>query len=350
VLPLFHGAAKTGDRGPRTRAGLTARSIAAIVLLATSLAGCGGTHKARASESTKTDAAAVATTAQLAETVQNEAHGTRVKAVSAQPGDELVFRTTVPGSATPSRISVVVAVTHQPASRWTVTASAAGQSSSAAVTSTDGTALTLARLRYVCFLPPAPSPCPAEHVTSSATSTSLQFDAAPGSEIELLANVGPISPSAIPTKPPGKLALPPYSPVQTVAITPSAAVGAKTASPSAASSVTVGPGDTIALRTDVHGLANGAPQPLTVTVSGGPGAALAVTASVPGGTPSRATVRSATGNPIEIVLPHYDCELPPRPTFCPQKRVQTASHRWAITFAGWPRMPPVVISAEIEAG
>jgi hypothetical protein len=75
-----------------------------------------------------------------------------------------------------------------------------------------------------------------------------------------------------------------------------------------------------------------------------------VSASVPGGTPSKATLSSAAGSPMAIVLPRYNCGLPPSPTFCPPSRIVAASHTYTLTIDASPKTPPIIIQTTAQGG
>ena len=109
------------------------------------------------------------------------------------------------------------------------------------------------------------------------------------------------------------------------------------------------PGDTAAIRIVLTGSTVGAPQPLTVNFAQGPSKSINVSANVPGGPPSTATITSASGRPIALVSPRYGCYLPPYPTFCPGSNITAKSHKYAVTFNGIPKLP-VVITLAVQAG
>jgi hypothetical protein len=116
-----------------------------------------------------------------------------------------------------------------------------------------------------------------------------------------------------------------------------------------ASTVSVHPGDTAAIRVTLTGSVIGAPQPVALKFAQGPSKSISVSASVSGGTPSTATITSASGRPIALVSPKYGCSLPPYPTFCPGSHVTAKSRNYAITFNATPKTP-VVITLLVQAG
>jgi hypothetical protein len=108
-------------------------------------------------------------------------------------------------------------------------------------------------------------------------------------------------------------------------------------------------GDVLQIRVAVAGSVVGAPQPLTLKFGQGPSKTINLSASVPGGSASNATISSASGHPIAIVLPRYSCYLPPYPTFCPATNIKAESHKYALTVNAIPKVP-IVISALVQAG
>jgi hypothetical protein len=94
----------------------------------------------------------------------------------------------------------------------------------------------------------------------------------------------------------------------------------------------------------------GALQPVTVTINQGPAKTITISAHASGGPPSGATVKSASGSPITIVLARYNCYVPPTPTFCPAARVAAPPHRYSLTFMAAPGTATIEIQAKVEAG
>jgi hypothetical protein len=105
----------------------------------------------------------------------------------------------------------------------------------------------------------------------------------------------------------------------------------------------------VTFSTRIGGAIVGAPQLLTISLSQGPAAELTVSASVPGGQPSRASIKSGQG-PIVLVLPRFVCYLPPQPTFCPPAQTVVGPHHYVLTFRVTPYTPPVGLSATVDAG
>jgi hypothetical protein len=69
-----------------------------------------------------------------------------------------------------------------------------------------------------------------------------------------------------------------------------------------------------------------------LTLERGPAPSLKVTARA-GGQTSAVTITSATGTPLSLVKPRYECSVPPAPTFCPAKAAGTTSHAYQLRFA-----------------
>jgi hypothetical protein len=345
----------TPREGAHLRRLMASRTAIAILVAAAAmlLAACGGSHKAPTKASTTAPPPHGPTARALAETI-SEAHGAQPSpSIRAAPGGVLEFHTSVPGIADSPAVKVSLTFVREPATSWKVTASADGQKASAIVTSANGKPLTLVRLGYTCALPPAASLCPAQHVAASATHVRMQFSAQPGSNIELVAIAGPVTEPASGTSPPGTLVVPAYALTELVEAIPAPLTnsGAPTKlKRTIGTAVTAQPGYTVALRTEVAGVAIGAPQPATISFSQGPGTTINVSVSDPGGKTASATIKSASGSPITIVLPRYPCYVPPTPTSCPAVRIRTSPHHYAVTFRAWPKMPPIVIDAQVESG
>ena len=339
----------------RTRKLTLAGSVAAASLF---LAACGGSsHKSTTTGKTSTTTSAPTTTTTkkktstvrpLKELVIVEKSGAPAgPSVSAKAGDRVVFRTTVPGVVTGKPVKVLLALASGPGKKLTVTASAAGQRSTASVTSSGGTPITLFEPHYGCPLPPVPTFCPAHGAALVKGTVTAQFKAPPAIPIEMTAVVGPV-PGVAPFPTPGTVVVPAYVVTEGVAArsptTPTTATPAPPTTTAAAK-----PGDTVVLQTKLKGSKNGTPQPVTVSFNQGPAKTLTVSASVPGGAVSRATITSATGSPIALVTPRYSCFLPPKPTFCPLSKVKAAGHHYSITFPGAP-YAAVTIEALAQAG
>ncbi len=329
-------------------------SVASAVCAAVVLAACGGGgHKTTTTTTTNTTTTATTPVkakpkpAPLTATVEvAKATAAASTSATAKNGDIVEFRTRVPVVKGKRHVTVTVTLSQSPASKWTMTATAAGQKAHATLTSANGKALILSELHYTCTLPPLPSFCPARKVTSGTKKLSMQFTTAPTTPVTLVATAGPIS-GGHPTTAPGTLVVPAYDVTALVlAHAPGASSSAK---PSPTTSARAG--DVVLLRARLKGgkgSENGAPQPLTLTFDQGPAKTLNVSAGVPGGAVSHATITSANGKPIAIVTPRYTCYLPPTLTFCPVSKVTAASHRYSVTFPGSPKTE-VTLEALVQA-
>jgi hypothetical protein len=328
-------------------------SVASVACAAIVLTACGGGGHKTTTTTPKTTTTATTPVkakpkpAPLSATVEvAKAAGPASSTATAKNGDIVEFRTRVPVVKGKRHVTVTVNLSQSPASKWTMTATAAGQKAHATLTSTNGKALILSELHYTCTLAPVPSFCPARKVTSASKKLSMQFTTAPATPVTLVATVGPIS-GAHPTTPPGTLVVPAY------AVTALVLAHAPGASPSAKPSPTTSarPGDVVLLRARLKGgkgSENGAPQPVTMTFDQGPGKTLNLSAGVPGGAVSHATITSANGKSIALVTPRYTCYLPPTLTFCPATTVTAASHRYSVTFPGTPKTE-ITLEAVVQA-
>jgi hypothetical protein len=104
------------------------------------------------------------------------------------------------------------------------------------------------------------------------------------------------------------------------------------------------------LSTVIAGAIQGAPQTVTLSIDQGPGSKVHVSASVAGGQTSQATIKSANGSPIAIVLPRYACSMPPVPTFCPAMQIFAGFHRYMLKFAAAPTTPRITLYATVQRG
>jgi hypothetical protein len=328
-------------------------SVASVAFAAIVLTACGGgghkttTTTPKTTTTTTTPVKTKPKPAPLSATVEvAKAAGLASGTASAKNGDIVEFRTRVPVVAGKRHVTVTVNLSQSPASKWTMTATAAGQKAHATLTSSNGKALILSELHYTCTLAPVPSFCPARKVTSASKKLSMQFTTTPATPVTLVATVGPIS-GAHPTTPPGTLVVPAYAVTALVlAHAPGASSSAK---PSPTTSAR--PGDVVLLRARLKGgkgSENGAPQPVTMTFDQGPGKTLNLSAGVPGGAVSHATITGANGKSIALVTPRYTCYLPPTLTFCPATTVTAASHRYSVTFPGTPKTE-ITLEAVVQA-
>ena len=328
-------------------------SVASVAFAAIVLSACGGGgHKTTTTTPTTTTTATTPVKAKpkpapLSATIEvAKASGPASTTATAKNGDIVEFRTRVPVINGQRHVTVTVNLSQSPASKWTMTATAAGQKAHATVTSTNGKALILSELHYTCTLPPLPSFCPARRVTSTTKNLSMQFTTVPATPVTLVATVGPIS-GAHPTTPPGTLVVPAY------AVTALVLAHAPGASPAAKPGPTTSarPGDVVLLRARLKGgkgSENGAAQPVTMNFDQGPNKTLNLSAGVPGGAVSHATITSANGKAIALVTPRYTCYLPPTLTFCPAGTVTAASHRYSVTFPGTPKTE-ITLEAVVQA-
>jgi hypothetical protein len=341
----------------RTRLALVV--IAATI--ATAVAGCGGSSKKSTSTTTTTTTTATATTTSasttkkasgpphkpvLTETVVVAKSGVpAAKSATVKAGDAAVFRTFAPAKHKAKPVKVTIAVT-QAGPKWMVTASTKGQKpATATITSATGKPLPI-ELLYSCELPPTPTFCPPDHV-SNGKHVSAVFTTTHAAPLTLTAVVAPPT-STTKTTTPGTLVVSPYHVIEQVASrTPT--TGATPAPVSFGTTATVKPGDELLLKSKLTGAANGATQPLTLTINQGPGKSLTVTGGVPGGKTSTVTVNSANGKPIAIVTPRFSCYLPPTPTFCPASKISAGSHKYVVTFPATPGTAAVRLSALVQA-
>lgn len=329
-------------------------SVASVACAAIVLAACGGGgHKTTTTTTTNSTTTATAPVkakpkpAPLSATIEVAKATTPASTTAtAKNGDIVEFRTRVPVVKGKRHVTVTVNLSQSPASKWTMTATAAGQNAHATLTSGDGKALVLSELHYTCTLPPVPSFCPARKLKSASNNLSMQFTTTPAAPVTLVATVGPIS-GAHPTTLPGTLVVPAYD--VTALVLAHAPGASSTAKPSPTTSAR--PGNVVLLRARLKGgkgSENGAPQPVTLTFDQGPAKTLNLAAGVPGGAVSHATITSATGKPIALVTPRYTCYLPPTLTFCPASRVTAASHKYSVTFPGTPKTD-VTLEAVVQA-
>lgn len=334
-----------------------------LVGVAFLLAGCGGGHKSSSSSTTssttsghkatgkktgaKSSGAKKSATLQELITVAKSGSSPSANA-TASTGDPVEFATHVPGGRNAKAVPVQLTFSQDAPTKWTVTASTKNHSATATLTSKNGKPIPLDLLTYGCALPPAPTFCPVSNVHTSHGHISAQFSATSTTPILIGATVGPL-PNAPPAPPHSTLVAPTYTLQLTVASVPKKHSSSTPAAKPGASA-SVHPGDVVTIGVHLGGTVVGAPQPVTLGFSQGPAKSITVSASVPGGTPAKATLNSATGNPIAIVLPRYRCGLPPSPTFCPLSKIVAASHSYTLTIDASPKTPPIVIQAAAQGG
>jgi hypothetical protein len=322
------------------------------------LGACGGsaTHT---SSTTSTAAAGTTTTTpartpsslpsvkvltELVRRVSNDSPGPYRASVSPQRRDVVDFATVLPHKG-PAIGSLKVSVQRGPGTALTVTASGGGHTATATVKSPDGKPLTLLEPRYPCQVPPTPTYCPALGLTTGGNGDTLSFKPSGHIPIVVVATVGPLVGESLPASHPSAVKQPPYT-VSAQVRDATSAVTTGHAAPFE-SSVSVHGGDTISVRALITGKA-GASQSVTVHIPKGPSKRIAVTASVPGGAPSQATITSADNTPLSLDHVRYSCFVPPSPTFCPAQRLHTAAKGYTLVFPGAPDTP-VVVSITVGA-
>jgi hypothetical protein len=282
----------------------------------------------------------------LRQTVIVAKRGARAgSAVKIKKGALLAFRTTAPGVPGSGPVAVTLKISRGPAAKLTVAASAQGKQSTATLTSATGKPLTLLLPQYTCELPPSPSFCPGHNAHVNSDRIQIQFKTDPAIPIVIAAIAGaPTSSPAAPKS--GSLVAPAYTVTQFVS---AHAAGAKPGSTVPSTTAVARPGDVVMLRTRLLGILRAAPQPLTISFDQGPATTLHVSASVPGGAKSTATIKAAGGSPIALVRLHYVCLLPPTPSFCPASKVIAGSHHYSVTFPASP-LTGVTLQASAQAG
>jgi hypothetical protein len=336
--------------------------IGVLLGVALLLAGCGGGHKSSSSTTsssttsgqkssgkhTGTKTSGAKKSVSLGVLIASAKSGSPPSAnATASTGDPVQFITHVPGDRNAKAVPVQLNFSQDAPTKWTVTASVKNHQATATLTSKNGKPIPLAALNYGCALPPAPTFCPVSNVHTSHDHISAQFTANPGLPIVIGATVGPL-PNAPASPPHSTVIAPTYKIKMSVASVPKKHSGSARAKPGPTASVH--PGDVLAISVHLGGAVVGATQPLTLSFSQGPAKSITVSASVPGGTPAKATFNSATGSPIAIVLPRYHCGLPPSPTFCPLSKIVAASRSYTLTIDASPKTPPISIQAEAQAG
>jgi len=326
-------------------------SISSAVACAIVVCACGGGQEAstRKPVTTKSAPAPKPAPAVITETAALTTDEQAASAaLRASPGSHVIFRTIYPASLAGRPHKVRILVVRVTPSRWKITVTADGQHAGATVSSSTRKPITLVNLAYSCAAPPTASICPIKDVHTTAVRTEFQFTALPGAPSAITADVGPIA-AGSPPKPTTTLQVPTYQVKEEVVAGPPADQPASPAVVVAGSTASVRPGDSVSLATVLRGHIAGARQPVTVRFRQGPASTITISASVPGGTISTARVNSATGSPIELILPTYRCYLPPTPSSCPVKTIRAGAGRYAFTFAAGP-LEPVLLKAEVRAG
>lgn len=333
-------------------------SRASVILVTASMVatGCGSVqHAATAPTSSRTvpakGPAPVAPPAVVTEGVRTATPGTPFTAATiAAPGDTLQFLTRLPGAATAARAGVGLELTNGRGGKLVVTARSHGRTSTATATvpRAGRKRLVLAAVRYICNLPPAATFCPIRRERRTRSGYDLAFSSSPASPIVLSVILGPGGAPVRAAGRPGTLIVPPYTVAEGLRVIPAA--GAPATATAQSGSVSARPGDMLAMISHLKGASRGATQRLTVSFSQGPARSIAVSARVAGGSTAHATIRSANGAAIGLVLPRFACYLSPTPTFCPARRIHAASRRYSLTFSASPRTAPVVVLVTVQRG
>lgn len=324
-------------------------SVALVISTATLVAACGGAHKSKTSTTRSTVAPTTRTRRKakpkpVVEEVRRPGTKAYAGSVVAHPGEQLVLHTLL-GAKGRQKVSLTIGT--GPSKTLSIAATTRGHTSTATVTSSTGKPLTLMKIHYSCALPPAPTFCPASGITANRKRVRVNFTTTRTAPITVLAVVGPVSTPIPAVHNPGVTVVPPYTVTELVRALPK---NAKPPVGQPSSSATVHPGDSLVLISRVTSHLRGATQPIKITIDQGPARSVTVSASAPGGQPANATVRSATGSPIALVLARYVCYLPPYPTFCPPLATKVASHRYSLTVAAAPGTAAPVVLATVQAG
>lgn len=324
-------------------------SAPTVAVLALMLSACGGGSKSSTTTTKSTTTATHKTQSHAAlplESVRIGTSQTYATAATASPADAVSFRTVLPAGSKGS--PVLIKITAGPAKALTVTATAGQSSGTATVRSANGTQLTLLEPHYSCTLPPVPSFCPAKSVTKTAHGYTLQFNPRATSTIQVSALVGPVTLPKPKVTAAGKSVVPPYTVTELLRVRNPGSSASSSSIP-AAPTVSAKPGQLVVMYSEVKSGVHGAKQPVTVTLNQGPGKSLTITAAAKGGPSSTATVKSASGSPIALVLPHYTCYVTPTPTFCPASSIKTAPHRYILTFEAAPGTATIELQALVQA-
>jgi hypothetical protein len=184
----------------------------------------------------------------------------------------------------------------------------------------------------------------------------IEFFTTPRAPIVFGGTIGPTGRPLPTATPVGSSVVPAYQVTELVRATPPRTTktgqpAKQTAKPPPTTpTTTANAGDSLLFSTVVSGAIQGAPQTVTLTIDQGPGSTVHASATVPGGQTSQATIKSADGSPIAIVLPRYACPLPPAPTFCPAMQTIAGFHRYTLKFAAAPTTPRITLYATVQKG
>jgi hypothetical protein len=337
---------------------LRAGSVFAAGASVLALAACGGGGSSKSTSTTTASSTTTPTTTKAKVTprpkptlevelgkVGSKAFG---PTLSATPGEPIEVRVLVPGKGKHGGGAQLVSLDLATGQSHTlkVSAHSGHHSASGTITSANGKALTLTRLHFVCALPPAPTFCPGKSVTADSKGDHVKFSASRKTPIALVGTVGPVNLPIPKASTPSGSIVPAYKVSELVKVLPKNPKAAANTPPTA--STTVKPGDNVLLISRVTGRIRGAAQTLTVTIDQGPGKSLTVTAAVPSGAPSSATLTSSHGK-IAVVEPRYTCFLPPFPTFCPALGTSAKGHTYTLKFGVAPGASPPVLLVAVQS-
>ncbi len=321
-------------------------SAIAVVVAAFGLAACGGASKSTTSTTKSTTTATHTTPAHATiplESVRVDPSQTYAVSGTANPADAVSFRTVVPPTEKGSPVHIKLEA--GPAKTLTVTATVGSKSGTTTLSSASGKSLSLLDVHYSCTLPPVPSFCPAQSTKKNAHGYTLQFSSRAAAAIQVSALVGPLNLPKPQVTPAGTSVVPPYTVTEVLRVRTPGATTSSAAQPPATPTVSAKPGQLVVMYSELKASVHGAKQPITVTINQGPAKSLTITAAAKGGAASTATVKSATGAPIALVLPHYTCYVTPTPTFCPASSIKAAPHRYTVTFAAAPGTATIELQA-----
>ena len=323
--------------------------VFAVSLIA---AACGGSSKkptttsTTTSTTTKTHTTPAPKQAALAVTLRSASSTAYQGSATASPGDKLLVRAVLPGAASAGTEKVHLTFDKGPSSRLTVTATANGQTSTAFVSGASSKSVTFAELSYTCSLPPAPTFCPPTHESSTGSAYKVTFSATAGSPVFISALIGPTTIHTS-SRTATSTTVPPYLVTAGVRVLPHGGK-AKPAPPT--SSAVAAPGDLAVLTAHASGRIVGAPQTMTFSFDEGPSNSLTLSARVPGGKVSTATITGSHGARISLVLARYNCLVAPAPTFCPPVTIKPGNRKYTLTFAVNPNTPAIVLLADVQSG
>jgi hypothetical protein len=342
----------------RLRAPKLAQKIVAALLIALSVAACGGggtkllVPQSSTSGTVTTRSAGIgvqkAQKVPIIETVRVIGPGAAYTSSSvAAPGQIVQFRTVLGRTLGPAKVQLVF--TPGPGNALTATATAGGHTSRAIVKANAGN-ISPVGLRYSCSAPPAPSFCPIRDAKTTATTSSMVFNGTPQTAIFVNATIGKTIPPIAKANRSSSAIVPPYTVTATGRSIVLPTGGGKAVSSALGSAVTVKPGELVFVQVRAAGSVVGAPQKLLITLPQGPAATLTASASVSGSPASSVQLKSSNGSPVTIVLPRYTCFVPPAPTYCPPVKESVSGGNYTLEFLTSPSEPPVSLLASVEQG